>query len=114
MPVTFPPGRARLATMPSRTGSWLIAITMGIVPVAFLAATAAEEPRVTMTSGLSAAAYVKPDPHPPPPGLGRADTVCASYAYAVFRRARSGTKWISIRRLSAALIRWSILSECPA
>lgn len=39
--------------------------------------------------------------------------ICAGYAHAVFRRARSGTKWITSRRLSAALIRWSILSECP-
>lgn len=41
-------------------------------------------------------------------------TAGAVDSYAVFRRARSGTKWISSRWLSAALIRCSILSECPA
>ena len=30
-PVTFPPGRARLATNPVATGSVLLAITIGIV-----------------------------------------------------------------------------------
>ena len=35
-------------------------------------------------------------------------------SYAIPRRPRSGTKWISSGRLSAALIRCSILSECPA
>jgi hypothetical protein len=40
-PVTFPPGRARLATSPVRTGSSDAIITTGIVVVAFLAARAA-------------------------------------------------------------------------
>src|SRR5436309_337471 len=35
-PVTFPPGRARLATSPVATGSVLLVMTMGIVVVAFL------------------------------------------------------------------------------
>ena len=39
-PVTLPPGRARLATRPAPTGSPAIAITMGIVVVARLAANA--------------------------------------------------------------------------
>jgi hypothetical protein len=45
-PVTFPPGRLRLATRPNRTG-WLIpAKTIGIVEVAALAASAeTEEPQ---------------------------------------------------------------------
>ena len=33
-PVTFPPGRARLATSPLPTGSLLLVMTMGIVVVA--------------------------------------------------------------------------------
>ena len=37
-PVTFPPGRARLATRPVATGSAVAAITMGIVEVACIAA----------------------------------------------------------------------------
>ena len=37
-PVTFPPGRARLATSPVATGSPAIAITIGIVVVASFAA----------------------------------------------------------------------------
>src|SRR5262245_15677653 len=40
-PVTFPPGRARLATRPTRTGSSSAVMTIGIVVVAFLAASAA-------------------------------------------------------------------------
>ena len=38
--MTLPPGRARLAMSPSPTGSPTLTMTMGIVPVAFLAATA--------------------------------------------------------------------------
>src|SRR5437773_3239076 len=38
MPVTLPPGRARLSTNPLATGSPSCAKTMGIVPVAALAA----------------------------------------------------------------------------
>ena len=50
-PVTLPPGRARLATNPCRTGSSLtFPITMGIVLVASLAACVGERPTVTMQS----------------------------------------------------------------
>src|SRR5262249_29758663 len=46
MPVALPPGRARLATRPSRIGSAVILKTIGIVEVAALAARAlAVEPR---------------------------------------------------------------------
>src|SRR5260221_543502 len=38
LPVIFPPGRARLATRPARTGSPTPIITMGTVAVACLAA----------------------------------------------------------------------------
>src|SRR6516165_6444629 len=38
-PVTLPPGRLRLATRPSSTGSLLVVKTMGIVVVAFIAMT---------------------------------------------------------------------------
>ena len=41
MPVALPPGRARLATRPSLTGSSVTGKTMGIVVVAALAANAA-------------------------------------------------------------------------
>ena len=37
-PVTLPPGRARLATKPSPTGSPTVTITMGMVVVALFAA----------------------------------------------------------------------------
>jgi hypothetical protein len=37
-PVTFPPGRAKLATKPVPTGSVLLAITIGIVSVCCLTA----------------------------------------------------------------------------
>ena len=52
-PVTFPPGRARLVTSPSLTGSETSTKTMGIVPVACLAGRVAVPPTVTMTSTLS-------------------------------------------------------------
>ena len=45
-PVTFPPGRARLATSPAPTGSALVAMTMGIVLVASLTARVATSPCV--------------------------------------------------------------------
>ena len=48
-PVTFPPGRARLATSPSARGSAKTAKTIGIVAVACLAARA-PGPAVTSTS----------------------------------------------------------------
>ena len=38
IPVTFPPGRARFTTTPSRTGSELLVMTIGMLVVAFLAA----------------------------------------------------------------------------
>ena len=45
-PVTLPPGRLRLATRPTSTGSPPIAKTIGIVVVAALAASAAGVPPV--------------------------------------------------------------------
>src|SRR6516165_9429771 len=50
-PVTFPPGRAKLATSPDSTGLPLDAKTIGIVSVAALAARVPGVPVVTMTSG---------------------------------------------------------------
>ena len=41
--MTLPPGRARLATKPMPTGSASCAITMGMVVVAFFAATRCSE-----------------------------------------------------------------------
>ena len=49
-PVTLPPGRARLATKPAPTGSAPLAITMGIVGVAFFAANAGGVPETTIRS----------------------------------------------------------------
>ena len=43
-PVTLPPGRARLATRPSPTGSAAFVITMGMVVVAFFAANGVRVP----------------------------------------------------------------------
>ena len=51
-PVTLPPGRARLATRPAPTGSPALAITMGMVVVAFLAANAGGVPVTTIRSTL--------------------------------------------------------------
>src|SRR5215471_11623950 len=51
-PVTFPPGRGRLATSPRPTGSPVSAITIGISRVACFAATAVGVNQVTMTSTL--------------------------------------------------------------
>src|SRR5690348_846788 len=53
-PVTLPPGRARLITSPSATGSPTVAKTMGMLLVACLAARAAIVPVATITSTLSA------------------------------------------------------------
>ena len=51
MPVALPPGQARLATRPSRTGSWPIPKTIGIVAVAVLAVSATcALPGVTITA----------------------------------------------------------------
>ena len=52
-PVTFPPGRARLAMSPVPTGSRTAIMTMGIVSVAFLAAVTPCVPNDTMRSTLS-------------------------------------------------------------
>ena len=51
-PVTFPPGRARLATKPPATGSVLLVNRMGMVVVARLAANAAIVPVTTIRSTL--------------------------------------------------------------
>ena len=53
-PVTFPPGRARLGTSPLATGSPDLTNTMGIVPVALLAARAAGLLIAKITSNLRA------------------------------------------------------------
>ena len=52
VPVTLPPGRARLATNPLATGSFGKIITIGMVLVAFFAACTAEPAGATMTSTL--------------------------------------------------------------
>src|SRR5262249_44069502 len=49
VPVTFPPGRLRLATSPDLTGSLPVANTIGIVLVADLAATTASVAPVNLT-----------------------------------------------------------------
>jgi hypothetical protein len=49
----FSPGDARFETSPYETGSLDVAITMGIVLVACLAARATGFAAVTMTSGFS-------------------------------------------------------------
>ena len=50
MPVALPPGRARLATRPSLTGSSAARKTIGIVVVAALAAIAAAVPMAAITA----------------------------------------------------------------
>src|SRR5262249_8866281 len=52
-PVTFPPGRARLATKPVPTGSPADANTIGMTDVACFAARTDAVPQVTMTSTFS-------------------------------------------------------------
>ena len=52
IPVRLPPGRAKLATSPERTGSPIAMATIGIVLVAFLAAIAPGVLPVTITSTL--------------------------------------------------------------
>src|SRR5215831_1924253 len=52
-PVTFPPGRARLATKPVPTGSPADANTIGITDVACFAARTDAVPQVTITSTFS-------------------------------------------------------------
>jgi hypothetical protein len=52
-PVMLPAGRARLDTRPARTGSPLIAMTIGTRRVAAFAANAAASPSATMTSTLA-------------------------------------------------------------
>src|SRR5262249_40628615 len=54
MPVTLPPGRARLATRPILTGSWATMNTMGIVVVAALTIEGTSSPAVSNDSDLSA------------------------------------------------------------
>jgi hypothetical protein len=49
IPVTLPPGRAKLATSPLPNGSPAATITIGIVAVARLAASGASVPKVTVT-----------------------------------------------------------------
>jgi hypothetical protein len=49
IPVALPPGRARLATRPSLTGSSAMLKTMGMVVVAALAANAAATPNAAIT-----------------------------------------------------------------
>src|SRR2546427_7256360 len=51
-PVIFPPGRAMLATNPALTGSAIVGMTIGIVPVARWAAYPAGLFAATMTSTL--------------------------------------------------------------
>jgi hypothetical protein len=51
-PVTFPPGRGRLATMPCATASAELTITMGMALVACLAARAILPVFATMMSTL--------------------------------------------------------------
>src|SRR4030095_15319440 len=51
-PVTLPPGLARLATKPRPTGSGALAITTGMVVVAFIAANADCTPGTTIRSTL--------------------------------------------------------------
>ena len=53
----FPPGRARLATSPSPTGSLPPAITIGIVRVACWTARVAPLATVTITSSLSRTSF---------------------------------------------------------
>jgi len=53
MPVTLPPGRARLATTPAPTGSICAANTIGISVVACFAASTGADAQVTITSTLS-------------------------------------------------------------
>jgi hypothetical protein len=50
MPVTFPPGRARLATRPCLTGSSEVVKTIGIVAVAAFAAITALPPVEAITA----------------------------------------------------------------
>src|SRR5499426_258850 len=49
-PVTLPPGRARVSTKPEPTGSAAVAITMGMVVVAFFASNGVGPPEVTIRS----------------------------------------------------------------
>ena len=57
MPVTLPPGRARLATNPAPTGSGSNAITMGTTDVAARAARVTLGPADTSTSGAARSAW---------------------------------------------------------
>ena len=57
-PVILPPGRAKLSTSPAATGSIGLAMTMGIVLVACLAASIAKVDVATRTSTLSCTSSV--------------------------------------------------------
>ena len=57
-PVALPPGRPRLATKPSRTGSFAVANTIGMVRVACHAALAAIDGGAYTSSGLRATSSV--------------------------------------------------------
>src|SRR5215831_21288575 len=50
MPVALPPGRARLETRPSLTGSWPTPKTIGIIVLAALAASAGALESATITA----------------------------------------------------------------
>ena len=80
-PVTFPPGRARLATSPNSTGSEPDAVTIGIELVSCLAASVASLLAVTMISTLasiSSAARLGRRPTCPFPHRGSKMTFCPS------------------------------------
>ena len=53
IPVMLPSGRARLLTKPNASGSAVVAMTMGIVVVACMAARIATGPRATITAASS-------------------------------------------------------------
>src|SRR5262245_32647500 len=93
IPVTLPPGRARLATSPLPNGSPAAVITIGMVAVARLAANGARVPAAAMTSTLSrtrsaASSVLALDPSQLPQSIkknctkhGRA--TCAEDAYRI-------------------------------
>jgi hypothetical protein len=64
VPVMLPPGRARLVTMPARSGSSTGAITIGIVVVARFAGIAIDVATATMTSGPRSAWQIFLSQHP--------------------------------------------------
>ncbi len=74
-PVTFPPGRARLATRPVPTGSPAFPMTTGMVLVALFAARAAGVPSVTSTSVLRRTSSAA--------SLGRSSNLPAAYRWSM-------------------------------